>query len=278
MRKKPSPIKYRWVPICRGQCDSERDCKHEPLISHTCVHLTAFRLGLPSVFTLQAGLVGLFPSPDAFVAALQSLQARQTSWALGNAMPNPYYWAGNEPDILAPWQFAAAGAQYANYTQFWTRWLLRTYYTPGPDGIPGNDDFGTMSAWAVFAYAGLYPIAATGQYALGSPTFASFTLNLPQDVVCPQPQRAGAGVAAAAAHAAVQAAASVPVLQITAHNASASSVYACGASVNGAPLPTPFVTHAQLFPASSALACGGGSDVAQLEFFMSDVPCAWAAL
>lgn len=237
----------------------------------------------PPQSSLQAGLISLFPSPDAFVAALQSLQAKQTAWALGNAMPNPYYWAGNEPDILAPWQFAAAGPQYANYTQFWTRWLLRTYYTPSPDGIPGNDDFGTMSAWAAFAYAGLYPIPATpgGQYALGSPSFASLTVSLPQDVACPQAARAGTvptGVAAAAASAAEGAGAStsVPVLQITAHNASASNIYVCGASANGVALPTPFVTHAQLFPAGMALACAGGSAAAQLEFWMSAEPCAWA--
>ena len=65
--------------------------------------------------------------------------------------------AGNEPDILAPWQFGFAGTP--NNTQYWTRWLLQHEYSSAPDGLPGNDDYGTMSAWQVWAYIGLYPVA-----------------------------------------------------------------------------------------------------------------------
>lgn len=41
-----------------------------------------------------------------------------------------------------------------------------------PDGIPGNDDTGTMSAWAVFTMLGLYPdCPGEPYYTLTSPTF-----------------------------------------------------------------------------------------------------------
>jgi len=92
---------------------------------------------------VQWGLLSLFPSPQAYVDALTSLQAKQVLWPFGNVLPNAWYWAGNEPDILAPWQFGVAGNAYANLTQYWTRWLLHTYFTTKADGIPGNDDFGT---------------------------------------------------------------------------------------------------------------------------------------
>jgi putative alpha-1,2-mannosidase len=93
--------------------------------------------------SVQWGLLSLFSSPQAYVDALTSLQAKQLLWPFGNILPNAWYWAGNEPDILAPWQFGVAGNAYANLTQYWTRWLLHTYFTTKADGIPGNDDFGT---------------------------------------------------------------------------------------------------------------------------------------
>ena len=93
------------------------------------------------------GLVGLFGGGDAFAAELWAVLANQTQWVdngtgCGTILPNPYYWAGNEPDILAPWLFPFAGAAHAWRTQLWTRALLRMFYTPDADGIPGNDDYG----------------------------------------------------------------------------------------------------------------------------------------
>ena len=58
--------------------------------------------------------------------------------------------------------------------------LLREHYTTRPDGIPGNDDCGTISAWAVFSMLGLYP-DAPGEpfYTLTSPTFDHAKVTLP---------------------------------------------------------------------------------------------------
>ena len=55
------------------------------------------------------GLVALFPDRAAFAAKLDVFFANSTGWALPNAIPNPFYWAGNEPDLLAPWLFPFAG-------------------------------------------------------------------------------------------------------------------------------------------------------------------------
>ena len=53
-------------------------------------------------------------------------------------MPNPYYWAGNEPDLLAVWQFCWAGNEYAWLTQKYVRRLIDTHYSTSADGIPGK--------------------------------------------------------------------------------------------------------------------------------------------
>ena len=42
-------------------------------------------------------------------------------------------------------------------TQKETQRLLAKYFTTQPDGIPGNDDTGTMSTWAIFNMMGFYP-------------------------------------------------------------------------------------------------------------------------
>lgn len=38
------------------------------------------------------------------------------------------------------------------------RRVLAENYTDAPDGIPGNDDAGEMSSWAVFGMVGMYRV------------------------------------------------------------------------------------------------------------------------
>ncbi len=92
-------------------------------------------------------------------------------------LPQPYYWQGNEVDIFSPWLFASLGDS-ARTARF-TRWIVASLYGDGPDGLPGNDDSGTMSAWYVFASLGFYPLAGTPTYILGSPLFTRATAHLP---------------------------------------------------------------------------------------------------
>ena len=60
--------------------------------------------------------------------------------------------------------------------------ILDKYYKNAPDGIPGNDDTGTMSAWAVFSMIGLYPdVPGVPEYTLTVPTFDKITIKLNSD-------------------------------------------------------------------------------------------------
>lgn len=89
----------------------------------------------------------------------------------------PYYWGGNEPDINAPYTFAQLGRP--DLTQKWVAWLRASLYTAGPDGLPGNDDGGTMSAWFVFSALGFYPIVGSDRYILGAPLFPHAEVAVP---------------------------------------------------------------------------------------------------
>jgi putative alpha-1,2-mannosidase len=52
-------------------------------------------------------------------------------------------------------------------------------YAATPDGYPGDEDNGQMSAWYVFSALGFYPVTpASGQYVLGSPLFRHAALKL----------------------------------------------------------------------------------------------------
>ena len=89
-----------------------------------------------------------------------------------------YYDPANEPDIAYPYLFSYfKGEEWR--TQKTVRELLAKYFTPKPDGIPGNDDAGTMSAWAVFSMMGFYPdCPGVPEYTLTDPTFDRITIRL----------------------------------------------------------------------------------------------------
>ena len=88
------------------------------------------------------------------------------------------YDPANEPDIAYPYLFCYfPGEEWRTQTE--VHRLLDKYYKPTPDGIPGNEDCGTMSAWAIFSMMGLYPdCPGSPYYSLTTPVFDKVTLHL----------------------------------------------------------------------------------------------------
>ena len=88
------------------------------------------------------------------------------------------YDPANEPDIAYPYLFSQfKGEEWR--TQKEVNRLLKKYFKNQPDGIPGNDDTGTMSAWAVFSMMGFYPdCPGLPRYTLTSPLFDRITIHL----------------------------------------------------------------------------------------------------
>ena len=105
------------------------------------------------------GLASLMGGRKAFVSKLQKV------------FDEGLYDPANEPDIAYPYLFSYfKGEEWR--TQRHVSELLDKYYTTRPDGIPGNDDAGTMSAWAVFSMMGFYPdCPGTPSYTLTTPRF-----------------------------------------------------------------------------------------------------------
>lgn len=75
---------------------------------------------------------------------------------LSDVFEKGYYDPTNEPDIAYAYLFSRVPG-YEYLTQELVPQLIDENYTTEPDGLPGNDDTGTMSAWAVFSMMGIYP-------------------------------------------------------------------------------------------------------------------------
>ena len=88
------------------------------------------------------------------------------------------YDPANEPDIAYPYLFSYfKGEEWR--TQKETQRLLAKYFTTLPDGIPGNDDTGTMSTWAIFNMMGFYPdCPGLPEYTLTTPVFDKVIIRL----------------------------------------------------------------------------------------------------
>lgn len=94
-----------------------------------------------------------------------------------------WFASGNEPSFHIPWIYNWVGAPYK--TQEIVNRVLNEQYSSRIDGLPGNDDLGTMGAWYVFACIGLYPeIPGIGGFTVNTPIFSSVKVYLPKgDIV-----------------------------------------------------------------------------------------------
>lgn len=88
-----------------------------------------------------------------------------------------WFASGNEPSFQIPWIYNWVGAPYK--AQHIIRKVLNEQYNSRPDGLPGNDDLGSMGAWYVFASIGLFPeIPGVGGFSINSPVFPKIVLHL----------------------------------------------------------------------------------------------------
>lgn len=113
-----------------------------------------------------AGLARLMGGKKNFVSKLQ------------NVFDQKNYDPANEPDIAYPYLFSYFPGEEWRTQDHVTR-LLKEHFRNTPDGIPGNDDTGTMSAWALFSMMGFYPdCPGSPYYTLTTPVFDEVKIRL----------------------------------------------------------------------------------------------------
>ena len=86
------------------------------------------------------------------------------------------YNVGNEPSFLTPCLYHWIGRP--DLTSDRVRQIITENYNDTPDGLPGNDDSGSMSSWLAFHMLGLYPNAGQSYYLLHAPLLPAWTLQL----------------------------------------------------------------------------------------------------
>ncbi|MFO0595384.1 MAG: GH92 family glycosyl hydrolase [Myxococcaceae bacterium] len=86
-----------------------------------------------------------------------------------------HYWPSNETSLHDAYLFARLGRH--DLTAKWVDWTRRTFFSATPEGVPGNDDGGTLVSWFVFAAMGLSPVPGTDQWIIGTPLFPKVELK-----------------------------------------------------------------------------------------------------
>lgn len=129
-----------------------------------------------------AGLVELHGGKESFEVSIDNLfeaesridgklSSQDISGMIGQ------YAHGNEPSHHIAYLYNYAGAIHK--TQKRVREIMETLYSSEPDGLPGNEDCGQMSAWYVFSSLGFYPVnPAEGHYQLGAPLFDKAVIDV----------------------------------------------------------------------------------------------------
>ena len=127
------------------------------------------------------GLIGLYPTQQAFITRLDSLFLASAEL---NADANPditgligQYAHGNEPGHHIPYLYNYVGQPWK--TARLVRQIMSTLYTDKPDGLCGNEDVGQMSAWYILSALGLYQVEpAADRLQIGTPSVTRAELNV----------------------------------------------------------------------------------------------------
>ncbi|RKF57504.1 putative secreted glycosidase [Erysiphe neolycopersici] len=113
----------------------------------------------------QATLITKFGGPDKFVKRLDYLH------------DNKITYIGNEPSFLTVFQYHYAGrpALSAKRSHFY----IPASFKATPDGLPGNDDSGSMGSYVAFSMIGLFPNPGQNVYLIIPPFFRSISITSP---------------------------------------------------------------------------------------------------
>ncbi|MCC5929963.1 MAG: GH92 family glycosyl hydrolase [Cyclobacteriaceae bacterium] len=140
----------------------------------TSHNLACFTEGSAWTYTFMVphdmrGLIKLMGGPKRFVNKLQQ------------CFDEGHFDVTNEPDIAYPYLFNyVKGEEWR--TQKTVREIVERDFKNAPEGIPGNEDVGTLSTWLVYSMMGFYPdCPANMEYQLTSPVFSKVTIELDSD-------------------------------------------------------------------------------------------------
>ena len=128
------------------------------------------------------GLIHAFGGEKRFVQWMDTLFQTRARWFDVETSRYIYgfigkYAQGNEPDQQMPYLYDYADRPCK--TAKTIRRIMALRYHDTPDGLPGNEDAGQMSAWYIFSSLGFYPVCpGSGKYVLGVPAAKKTIIDL----------------------------------------------------------------------------------------------------
>ena len=87
-----------------------------------------------------------------------------------------YYDVSNQPSFIIPCLYHWIGRPDLSGERIYE--IMEKYFNDGPEGLPGNDDSGSMSCWMNFHLIGLYPFAGQDLYLIHAPLVPSVVFHL----------------------------------------------------------------------------------------------------
>ncbi|CAK7238564.1 hypothetical protein SEUCBS140593_010816 [Sporothrix eucalyptigena] len=113
----------------------------------------------------QGTLIGLYGGDDGFVKRLDYLHNQGIVYI------------GNEPAFLTVFQYHYAGRPGLSAQRAHT--YIPAFFSPTPDGLPGNDDSGAMGSFLAFTMMGLFPNPGQNVYLIIPPFFEAIHITHP---------------------------------------------------------------------------------------------------
>jgi len=166
---------------------------------------------LTGFYTLHGGKEQLARQLDELFATTDAITGRDMKDITGMI---GQYAHGNEPSHHTAYLYNFLNQPWK--TQHRVRQIMDVLYSNQPDGLPGNEDCGQMSAWLIMSAMGFYPMTpGTPVYVIGTPWFEEMEITLENG----------------------------KVFTITADNVSSLRYYIQSATLNGADHPYSYITH-----------------------------------
>ncbi|MGP1558659.1 MAG: GH92 family glycosyl hydrolase [Porphyromonas gingivalis] len=130
-------------------------------------------------------LIALMDGPEQFVSFLdQIFRTPMSTWKFNfySKLPDQtgnvgQFSMANEPSLHIPYLYVYAGQPWR--TQKLIHELVNEWFRNDLMGVPGDEDGGGLSAFAVFSMMGFYPVTpGLPVYVIGSPFFSKITIDL----------------------------------------------------------------------------------------------------
>lgn len=127
------------------------------------------------------GLIGAIGGSEFAKARLDNYFSEYGRWVEAGRSNGtgytPHFFISNEPSFGNPWIYNWTGHPWR--AQEVVRKTLKDLFDTSAGGLPGNDDLGATSSWAVFAALGIFPeIPGVGGLTVSSPLFPNAMLQL----------------------------------------------------------------------------------------------------